>query len=134
MSTAREMWHVRGRHDSSCPGVLTTLCCNICRNVPYYTKSNLCFHCFLFLPRSDQMLEDIIFKLVPGLQESEPVFLIVCVFLEFKQVELTHCLSLQLLVFHLQSTCMANATCGLQQTLSFQDVFLINYSCSHCCY
>jgi len=40
------------------------------------------------------MLEDIIFKLVPGLQESEPVFLIVCVFLEFKQVELTPTLSI----------------------------------------
>ena len=31
-------------------------------------------HFFFIFLRSDQMLEDIIFKLVPGLQESEPVF------------------------------------------------------------
>lgn len=37
------------------------------------------FLIFLSSSRSDQMLEDIIFKLVPGLQESEPLFLIACV-------------------------------------------------------
>lgn len=78
------MLYVRGRHDSACPVVPVALCCNICRSCPCYIHVLIVIQQFFFLiflssSRSDQMLEDIIFKLVPGLQESEPLFLIACV-------------------------------------------------------
>ena len=59
------------------------------QKLPMLHKSKIYFFfiIFLFSPRSDQMLEDIIFKLVPGLQESEPVFLITYVcFCTFSQL------------------------------------------------
>lgn len=76
-------------------------CAATLADAPYVTydiRPTVFLFDFFFSSRSDQMLEDIIFKLVPGLQESEPIFSsdCMCVFLYFQPVEQTLSLSLQL--------------------------------------
>lgn len=105
-----------GLHARSC----LLHCAATVAGAPYvtYVQQSFCL-IYLFSCRSDQMLEDIIFKLVPGLQESEPVFLIACVcFYTFSQLSkhslyLFNCLSLSFQLFHLQATCIINFACGL---------------------